>query len=390
MATLVDKLNSIVWNEKWWLGDDAKWDDFLSSDPNIYYPRVKDMNWSLAVGVGLLAVRYVYENVLIVPLANYLGIYERKKRPLAPNAPLEAAFRKHRGKVPQVETEKLIKQTDLTERQIQRWLFRRRIQSSPSSMYKFKECSWHLLFYTFAFLYGMWSLWNKSWLYVTVNCWINWPKQHIDTEIYTFYLLELSFYWSLLFAIIFQKDYQKKDKNEMILHHCVTILLIYFSWACNFVRVGTLVLVVHDVADPWLAVAKMAKYAKKQATCEAFFGIFSVVWIISRCCIYPLWVLNTSAVEIHDYVTTFPAYWFFNGLLFVLQILHLLWTYLILRIAFQKFQHGSLQKDERSESESETDETSSDEDEDNNKISKRVISNGILGNQYKSQLTAEQ
>lgn len=49
-----------------------------------------------------------------------------------------------------------------------------------------------------------------------------------------------------------------------------------------------------------------------------------------------------------------------------------------------------LQKDERSESESETDETSSDEDEDNNKISKRVISNGILGNQYKSQLTAEQ
>lgn len=44
-------------------------------------------------------------SVLIVPLANYLGIYERKKRPLAPNAPLEAAFRKHRGKVPQVETE---------------------------------------------------------------------------------------------------------------------------------------------------------------------------------------------------------------------------------------------------------------------------------------------
>ncbi|PVD29850.1 hypothetical protein C0Q70_09107 [Pomacea canaliculata] len=329
MATLVDKLNSIVWNEKWWLGDDAKWDDFLSSDPNIYYPRVKDMNWSLAVGVGLLAVRYVYENVLIVPLANYLGIYEQ----------IDQADRFDR----KTDTEVVIPKED-----------------------------------------------SKSWLYVTVNCWINWPKQHIDTEIYTFYLLELSFYWSLLFAIIFQKDYQKKDKNEMILHHCVTILLIYFSWACNFVRVGTLVLVVHDVADPWLAVAKMAKYAKKQATCEAFFGIFSVVWIISRCCIYPLWVLNTSAVEIHDYVTTFPAYWFFNGLLFVLQILHLLWTYLILRIAFQKFQHGSLQKDERSESESETDETSSDEDEDNNKISKRVISNGILGNQYKSQLTAEQ
>ena len=46
-----------------------------------------------------------------------------------------------------------------------------------------------------------------------------------------------------------------QDKNEMVVHHCVTISLIFFSWACNFVRVGTLVLVVHDIADPWMAVS---------------------------------------------------------------------------------------------------------------------------------------
>ena len=34
--------------------------------------------------------------------------------------------------------------------------------------------------------------------------------QHIDFDIYMFYLMELSFYWSLLFAMLFQKDYQKK------------------------------------------------------------------------------------------------------------------------------------------------------------------------------------
>ena len=45
-----------------------------------------------------------------------------------------------------------------------------------------------------------------------------------------------------------------QDKKEMIFHHCITICLIYFSWTCNFVRVGTLVLVVHDIADPWVAV----------------------------------------------------------------------------------------------------------------------------------------
>ncbi|KAK7110802.1 ceramide synthase 2-like [Littorina saxatilis] len=385
MAAFLDQLNSYLWSEKWWLGDDAKWEDFIPKDPNTYYPRVRDMNWSIPVGMALLLVRYAYESILIVPLANALGISERKQRQLVPNSSLEAAFRKNKGRVPHSEIEKLAKQNDMTERQIERWIFRKRIQSMPSAMYKFKECSWHLLFYTCTFSLGMYALWDKSWLVVTVNCWINWPTQHIDFDIYLFYLVELAFYWSLLFSMLFQKDYQKKDKNEMILHHLVTILLIYFSWACNFVRCGSLVLVVHDVADPWMAIAKMAKYSKNQMVCEVFFGIFIVVWIVSRCFVYPLWVLNASAVEIHDYVTTFPAYWFFNGLLFVLQILHLMWTYLILRIAFQKIQTGALQKDERSESEEEVDETSSEEAE--TPVAKQAVANGDVKDKPRSRLT---
>lgn len=61
MAAVLDRLNSFIWNEKWWLGDDAKWEDFIPSDPSVYYPRVPDMNWSIAVGMGLLVVRYFYE-----------------------------------------------------------------------------------------------------------------------------------------------------------------------------------------------------------------------------------------------------------------------------------------------------------------------------------------
>jgi len=73
-------------------------------------------------------------------------------------------------------------------------------------------------------------------------------------------------------------------------------------------------------------------------------GLYSCQ-VLHHCIVFVLLVfrvLNASAVEIHDYVTTFPAYWFFNGLLFVLQILHLMWTYLILRIAYQKVQTGSV------------------------------------------------
>jgi len=42
----------------------------------------------------------------------------------------------------------------------------------------------------------------------------------------------------------------------MIIHHFATIVLMYFSWVLNFVRIGTIVLAVHDAADTWLAVSK--------------------------------------------------------------------------------------------------------------------------------------
>ena len=61
MAAMLDQLNNIIWNEKWWLGDDAKWEDFEPKVPGVYYPRVSDMNWSILVGVALHLFRYVYE-----------------------------------------------------------------------------------------------------------------------------------------------------------------------------------------------------------------------------------------------------------------------------------------------------------------------------------------
>ena len=43
----------------------------------------------------------------------------------------------------------------------------------------------------------------------------------------------------------------------MTVHHIATIVLLYFSWVLNFVRIGSLVLVVHDSADTWLSVSKI-------------------------------------------------------------------------------------------------------------------------------------
>ena len=41
---------------------------------------------------------------------------------------------------------------------------------------------------------------------------------------------------------------------EMIIHHIATIMLMAMSWSANMIRVGTLVLCVHDAVDYLLEV----------------------------------------------------------------------------------------------------------------------------------------
>ena len=49
-------------------------------------------------------------------------------------------------------------------------------------------------------------------------------------------------------------DVKRKDFWEMFIHHLTTIALMAFSWTCNLQRVGSLVLIVHDIADIFLEV----------------------------------------------------------------------------------------------------------------------------------------
>jgi ceramide synthetase len=110
------------------------------------------------------------------------------------------------------------------------------------------------------------------------------------------------------------------------------------------------VLLVHDIADPFLEIAKMAKYANFSRLCWVLFAIFSIMFLATRLWIYPVYILKSTLFEKNSIVPTFPAQYFFNGMLLLLLVLHMFWTYLLFK-AIYKAAFSNKLEDVRSSSE---------------------------------------
>uniref|UniRef100_A0A1I8QE03 TLC domain-containing protein n=1 Tax=Stomoxys calcitrans TaxID=35570 RepID=A0A1I8QE03_STOCA len=261
----------------------------------------------------------------------------------------------------------LAKQLNMNERRIERWWRLRRAQDKPSTLTKFCETSWRCLYYTYSFIFGVIVLWNKAWFWDVKNCWYGYPHQSVTGDIWWYYMISMAFYWSL--TVTQFVDVKRKDFWQMFIHHMVTLLLMSLSWICNLHRVGSLVLVIHDCADIFLEAAKLTKYAKYQKLCDTIFAIFTVVWIITRLGFYPRIIYSTS-IEAPKILPMFPAYYIFNSLLIMLLLLHIVWTYMILKIVIDSLQKGLMSGDIRS---SDSEVTESSESQKSNGVSGKKV-----------------
>merc|ERR1711957_193236 len=147
--------------------------------------------------------------------------------------------------------------------------------------------------------------------------------------------------------------------GEMVFHHIVTSLLIGLSYWLWSLRNGVVVMMIHNLFDPFLNIAKCAHYAftgHAHAIADVSFGVGAVVFLVTRLiflpyAIYCLIVYGTPA-EYHPYQIVLN---FLTALLSLLYPLHLFWFSLILKVAYKALFSGTVQGDERSDSEDEDD-----------------------------------
>ncbi|XP_008550481.1 ceramide synthase 6 [Microplitis demolitor] len=341
---VLTNISSRFWSPDIWLPPNITWDDISPNSEN-KYADYHHLLYPLPMALGLLLVRYALEKYCFAPFGKSLGIKTSRSKKAPPNALLEKAYSK---RIKHKQITALAKQLDWSERQVERWLRLRRSQDKPSTLTKFCENCFRCLYYTLIFIYGLIVLWDKPWLWDIKYCYYGYPYHAVTNDVWWYYMISISFYCSLSISQFF--DVKRKDFWQMFIHHKATIMLMSFSWVCNLTRIGSLVLVVHDCADIFLEAAKMAKYANYQKTCDAIFCIFTILWLITRMVIYPMWIIYSTSVSAPTIVTMFPAYYIFNSLLILLFVLHTIWTYLILKIAYNAFYAGQMEGDIRSNS----------------------------------------
>ncbi|XP_027020250.1 ceramide synthase 6 isoform X1 [Tachysurus fulvidraco] len=349
------------WNERFWLPHNVTWADLKNTEESTF-PQAEDLYVACPLAFIIFIIRIVFERFIARPCALGLKIQANGPRKAQANAILEKVFTAITMHPDEKRLEGLSKQLDWDVRTIQRWFRQRRNQEKPSTLTRFCESMWRFTFYLYIFTYGVRYLKKTPWLWNTRECWYNYPYQALTVDLHYYYILELSFYLSLLFSQF--TDIRRKDCLLMFMHHVATVSLIMLSYVNNMARVGTLVLCLHDASDVLLEAAKMANYAKYQRLCNVLFIMFALVFISSRLALYPVWILNTTLFESWEIVGPYPSWWVFNGLLVLLQGLHIFWSYLIVKIACKAISKGKVgkwnplhvSKDDRSDIESSSDE----------------------------------
>ncbi|XP_056129181.1 ceramide synthase 5-like [Lampris incognitus] len=346
-------ISAWVWSESFWLPANVTWADLERPPPGAEYPRAGQILCALPLAVGVLVLRLLFERLVAKPCAHILQIQAGVSRQAQPNVVLERVYVS--TTCPDAkQLEGLSKQLDWDVRRIQRWFRVRRNQDKPSTLKKFCESMWRFTFYLGIFIYAIRHLWVSPWMWDTKQCWYNYPFQPLSPGQYNYYVAELAFYWSLMFSQF--TDIKRKDFVIMLVHHLATITLITFSYANNMLRAGTLVMCVHDVSDIFLEAAKLANYAKCQRLCDVLFVVFGLSFFLARLVIYPFWIVNSVLFESWEIVGPYRSWWLLNGLLLVLQALHVIWFYLIARIAIKAIFKGKVSKDDRSDVESSSEE----------------------------------
>lgn len=236
---------------------------------------------------------------------------------------------------------------------------------------RFMEQTYAMFYYGFSGPFGLWIMSNLPlWFFETLPFYQNYPHKTHDVYFKVYYLGQAAFWVQQSIVLILQLEKPRKDFKELVLHHIITIALIWCSYRFHFTWMGLAVYITMDVSDFFLATSKTLNYLNSPLT-GPFLVIFVGIWIYLRHYINLriLWSVLTEFRNVGEWELNWDTQqykcWISQPIVFfligALQIVNAYWLFLIFRILW-RYVAGGVTKDERSDEEDE-EESESGEDE---------------------------
>ena len=166
---------------------------------------------------------------------------------------------------------------------------------------KWQEQTWQLVVHASASLFEIMILSDEEWWSKPETSWVPHPFEQrgkFRTDLQVFYIAQLAVWMYTCFVHRFV-DERRKDYFVMYLHHIVTIALVGLSWAVGYMRVGILVLFVHDMSDIFVDLLKMVNYLKLENrrgffASEIAYIVCVLSWMYFRLYQFPFRVVRGS------------------------------------------------------------------------------------------------
>lgn len=170
--------------------------------------------------------------------------------------------------------------------------------SKPRNMRKFADQAWHGVTHVAMFAFELYLVGRPSvnwvWWNDILGAHSTWEPtdQSLDIPVRSFYLLQLSHY---SFHGISHRFHESRHNDYFVMysHHVATLALISLSWWAESLRIGVLVLLIHDSSDIIVDLLKSCNYLGLDSKSglfltEGFFAMNLVTWAYTRLYLYPL------------------------------------------------------------------------------------------------------
>lgn len=262
----------------------------------------------------------------------------------------------------------------IVREQVRRNRFKRTVaepdnKSIPTNVNELVESQWYTLIYGVLCAMGILALLETSQSWYDGE--VLWARSdgttahsynmdivgHPTADLYLHF--QVAFFLQELIALLFLAV-PKKDWIVQAIHHVVTCIILSLSLLTGYHRVALLTLLFHDISDVFMWMAKMTKFSyemfhsnrgnndddnNNSRFVTALFVVFAISFFYARFFLLPInviWPTLRESLRLYR-----PTHAICTTGLLILQCLHFMWGYMILKIVYRKLWLGKDLKDVR-------------------------------------------